>query len=147
MGQLSDQQQRMAQDIAEAMKRDEEGAGILLAVAEAWSKEMKLLRANKFQEALEIIDDNINTIENYLTNYPDMKDVMAFILAREYKNKGVSIGGIGFYDKNVDVVQQGLQWVDKALNTTQWPPEAKSITLDMRKTLVNHIRNMEGQVP
>lgn len=147
MGQLSDQQQRMAQDIAEAMKRDMEGATILLTVAGTWGDEMKLLEASKFQEALEIIDDSINTIENYLTNYPRMKDVMAFILAREYLNKGVCIGGIGFHDKNVSVVQQGLQWMDKALNTTQWPPEAGSIALNVRKALVNDIRNMKDPVP
>ncbi len=142
---LSDAQQRLAEDIGMAMRQDEDAAAIMLDQAEKWSEQMKLIKAGQYQSAIALIDQGITMIQEHLAENPGIRDLMGFTLARLYTIKGYCLGGLGHQSKNVDMVKQGLQWMDQGLEMTRWPPEFGSNAHGMRAVLVKDIQGMEGQ--
>lgn len=113
---------------------------IILVQAKKWERQMELIRAEQYKEALVSIENSITEVEGYLDQQPNAKDILAFTLAQAYGNKGICIimGG----DHTLGTVLQGIQWIDKALATSNLPPDSENLLRQMRAVILDTISQL-----
>jgi len=140
-------EQRLGQDLGKANISYADAIGIIMSNGEEWGNQMDLIRAGKFQEAMTSIETSISEIEEYLADSPGAKDILSFTLARAYENKGwcIVMQAGSKNPPNNAMARQGIQWVDKAFATANYPPEYGKQAREMRTHAVNSISQKERE--
>ena len=139
-------EERIAQDIKQAM-HNPVALGIILQNSEDWAEQITLIKTGKYKQAMTSIENSIAQIEEYLAQSPRYKDALSFTLARAYGNKGLCIIMEASFTQNYDMAKRGIQWIDKALATTNWPQEAGDILRTTRDGVTNDIASKTSAKP
>ena len=140
-------QQRIFQDIQQAIIGYPDAMEIITSNGKKWEDQSSLIRRAKFKEAMTSIEASISEIEVYLAHSPGAKDILSFTLARAYQNKGLCIVVRAGEEQppNTVMARQGIQWIDKAFATTNYPPDWGNQCREMRNHIMNSISQKERE--
>lgn len=146
-GKMTEVEQRIAKDVKQASLTYPDAIGIILSNGKEWGNQMSLIRSGKFKEAMTSIESSIAEIEGYLSDSPGAKDILSFTLARAYENKGwcMVMQAGAQQPPNNPLARQGIQWVDKAFATANYPPDYGRQQREMRATVANTIAQKERE--